>query len=289
MKMNLSVVRTALSVAMTLVLSMSVLADTVRLKDGSLIKGKIVNFADGRFTIVIGDGTRRRELSLSADEIASIEFDSPASEASQRNYSNESKVVPVSSPKPLPRQVITDNTNSRNDSTRQTDTDKDETPVEVDTTPATPSKARTTTNQPPITNIPNRTSTSTSSTKAPVSLNVRVLADNTANGWTNSGFVVKKGQVIRITASGIVSIGKGRTAAPSGLADVDDADKLLKAVPTGALIAVIGDDNNDFIYIGASREFTAGRDGTLYLGVNEGNLNDNSGSFDAKVEIDPQY
>jgi hypothetical protein len=61
----------------------------------------------------------------------------------------------------------------------------------------------------------------------------------------------------------------------------------LKSVPTGALLAVIGDDNNDFIYIGASREFTAGRDGALYLGVNEGNLNDNSGAFDVKIEILP--
>jgi len=51
------------------------------------------------------------------------------------------------------------------------------------------------------------------------------------------------------------------------------------------LIAVIGDDNNDFIYVGSEREFTATRDGALFLGVNEGNLNDNSGTFDVKIEI----
>jgi len=288
MKRNLSVVRTALSVALAFMLSMSVLADTVRLKDGSLIKGTIVNFADGRFTIVIGEGTRRRELTLSAEEIASIEFESrPAAEITQRTNTSEPKIVPVRSPNPAPRQVVTDNTNSRNDSTRSADTDKDDTPVEVDTTVSTTPKTRTTT-PPPASTVPNRPTTNTSSTKAPVSLNVRVLADNTANGWTNSGFVVKKGQVIRITANGTVSLGAGRTSAPSGLADVEDPNKLLKAVPTGALIAVIGDDNNDFIYVGGSREFTAGRDGTLYLGVNEGNLNDNTGSFDAKIEIDPQ-
>ena len=56
-------------------------------------------------------------------------------------------------------------------------------------------------------------------------------------------------------------------------------------MPTGALIAVIGDDNNDFIYIGELCEFTAARDGALYLGVNEGDLSDNKGSYDVKIEI----
>jgi hypothetical protein len=98
---------------------------------------------------------------------------------------------------------------------------------------------------------------------------------------------VKKGQRIRISGTGEVSIGRGKKTGPSGLYDVDDGQKLLKSVPTGALIAVIGDDNNEFIYIGAEREFTAARDGALFLGLNEGNLNDNSGSFDVRIEISP--
>jgi hypothetical protein len=114
---------------------------------------------------------------------------------------------------------------------------------------------------------------------------VKVLADNTANGWTNSGWIVKKGQRIRISGSGQVSIGRGKSTGPSGLYDVEDGEKLLKSVPTGALIAVIGDDNNEFIYIGTEREFTAARDGALFLGLNEGNLNDNSGSFAVTIQI----
>jgi len=39
----------------------------------------------------------------------------------------------------------------------------------------------------------------------------------------------------------------------------------------------IGDDNDDFIFVGRSRDFVAQRDGVLFLGVNEGNLSDNSG------------
>jgi len=45
--------------------------------------------------------------------------------------------------------------------------------------------------------------------------------------------------------------------------------------PTGSLIGVIGDDNDDFLLIGTRRDFVAQRDGVLFLGVNEGNLADN--------------
>jgi hypothetical protein len=56
--------------------------------------------------------------------------------------------------------------------------------------------------------------------------------------------------------------------------------------PTGGLICVIGDDNDDFIFIGKSRDFVAQRDGVLFLGVNEGNLADNTGIFDVVIEAE---
>ncbi len=45
-----------LAFAAVLVFSISavVLADTIRLKDGSIIKGKITAFGDGKFTIEMG-------------------------------------------------------------------------------------------------------------------------------------------------------------------------------------------------------------------------------------------
>ena len=269
MNRKLSTTRVLLSLFAIASLAFSAFADTIRLKDGSLIKGTIVNFADGRFTVAIGEGSRRRELSLSADEIASIEFDARPTESSYRSSATqESRVVPVST-KPTQKVVTTDDTN-KDDATRPAAKE-----VDTDTTPVRSSPSQ----NKPVTTTPSA---------PPVGFNVRVLADNTANGWTNSGFVVKKGQRIRITATGSVSLGKGQSATPSGLPDLEDPERLLKGVPTGALLAVIGDDNNDFIYIGSSREFTAGRDGALYLGVNEGNLNDNSGAYSVKVEIDPQ-
>ena len=290
-----STFRAVLSFAAVFVLSISVLADTIRLKDGSIIKGTITGFADGRFTVAIGEGSRRRELTLSAEEIASIDFDtrSPANSTSARaNQTNsDSKILPVST-KPAPKVQVTDNVKPQ---PAATETDSGKTPPKVTVTDNVKSQppvqtrnnpSNTTASKPAVRTQPNSSGTNTGSAKA-VSFSVRVLADNTANGWTNSGFVVKKGQRIRITGSGTVSLGKGHTTSPSGLADLEDPDKLLKSVPTGALLAVIGDDNNDFIYIGESREFTAGRDGALYLGVNEGNLSDNSGAFDVRVEVIP--
>jgi PA-IL-like protein len=239
--------RSFISLSVVVLLCASVFADTIRLKDGSIIKGRITAFTAGKFTIAIGEGTsRRRELSFDAEEIESIAFD-------RNDFSNRSADV-VTKPVPTNTPVV-------------------EEPVAIQ-----PKKNETETSK-PVT-IP--------ASIKPIVLNVNVLADSTANGWTNSGWVVKKGQRIRITGSGEVSLGKGQKASPSGIAALDDESKLLKSVPTGALIAVIGDDNNDFIYVGADREFTAVRDGTLFLGLNEGNLNDNSGTFKVKIEISPE-
>ena len=71
---------------------------------------------------------------------------------------------------------------------------------------------------------------------------------------------------------------------PGGIS-LSDSKKLMGSRLTGALIAVVGDDNDDFIFIGRASEFTANHNGILFLSVNEGNLKDNSGSFLARVKV----
>jgi hypothetical protein len=83
-----------------------------------------------------------------------------------------------------------------------------------------------------------------------------------------------------------VSLGGGRFATPAGLPGVPDNEKLMRTEATGALIAVIGDDNDDFLLISTRRDFVAQRDGVLFLGVNEGNLNDNTGTYDVVIEAE---
>src|SRR6266480_3181145 len=48
-------------------------------------------------------------------------------------------------------------------------------------------------------------------------IKVSVRADNTNNGWTNSGLVVRRGQRLRITSSGRVDWGRRGFSTPGGL------------------------------------------------------------------------
>jgi hypothetical protein len=260
-----------------LILSVSVFAfaDTIRLKDGSIIKGKIISFTGGVFTIVISDGARQRQMTFRADEIESIKFETDPATADIVKTSDPIKVDPPTISKENDSTIITvgQNNKSANSSTPATQTDVDKTENDAQTEDTTTSNTT--------------TSNTTTAAIKPVEINVKVLADNTSNGWTNSGWVVRKGQKIRITSSGRISLGGGRFSSSAGITSLPDGEKLMKDQATGGLIAVVGDDNNDFIFIGAEREFVATRDGALFLGVNEGNLNDNTGAFDVKVEISP--
>jgi hypothetical protein len=240
------IIKLFVTASLLFVFSISALADTIRMKDGSVIKGKIVEFKDQQFIIAIGDDSRgrKRQITVYADEIESISFDSAGTVPS------DTKAVPTNTTSPVkPMATVVDK------------------PID-------------TVKPPPVTKPAAKPGF------IPVSDNVKVLADNTANGWTNSGFVVRRGQRVRITAKGNISLGNGRFAKPDGDGSYADKDKLMSLKPTGGLIAVIGDDNDEFIFIGASNEFIAQRDGTLFLGINEGNLDDNSGAFDVTVEAE---
>jgi len=241
---------TAIAVVLLLVTA-SIFADTIRLKDGSIIKGKIVSFAGGSFIVKIGD----REMTFNSADIESIQFDSPMASSVITSNTDNPPVIISSVPKPTPQPS-----------------------PETTAVVTTPVSAEL-----PKENI----YTDGASNRKPISLNVKVLADDTSNGWTNSGWIVRKGQKIHIKGNGEVSLGNGKTSPSAGLSDAEDPQKLMQSVPTGALIAVIGDDNNDFIYIGMERTFTASRDGALFLGVNDGDLKDNAGAFDVTIEIDP--
>ena len=236
------------SFALGLALFVPAIADTIRLKDGNVIRGQVIGFRDQQFTVLVGSGSqgRRSRTIVYVEDVESIEFDSAttAAAAGLANDDSNNNTAPVYQP---PR------------SNPQPDTKR----------------------------TPTRT-TQPSTAGAPVffKIPVAVRADNANNGWTNSTLVVKKGQRLRITATGRVSLGGGRFSTPTGMPGSPDNDKLMRNEATGALIAVIGDDNDDFLLIGTRRDFVAQRDGVLFLGVNEGNLNDNTGTYDVVIEAE---
>jgi hypothetical protein len=246
-------VRPLLIVALVAGVCLPLLADTIRLKDGSVIRGQIVGFKNEQFTIVVGSGARGRKsrVTVYMEDVESIEFDS---------------VAGLTGPSD-------DNTNTNTNTNTQPSYQP-------------PSSNTQSNTQPSYTPPTNTSPTNTSAQPTFFQINIRVRADNASNGWTNSGLVVRRGQRLRINASGRISIGSNRSATPDGLANIPDRDKLMRNQPTGGVIAVIGDDNDDFIFIGRSRDFVAQRDGVLFLGINEGNLSDNSGQFEVVIEAE---
>ena len=241
--------RLLLSVLLLVSVSTPLLADTIRLKDGSVIRGQVIGFKDQQFTILIGGNARGRrgQTTVYVEDVDSIEFDAnntgAPSVTENTSAQNNPPIMRPSSPNDQPDNNVSD---SR-----------------------------------PVNTVPASSSTPTFFT-----IKVAVRADNANNGWTNSGLVVRKGQRIRISASGRVSLGRGRFSTPGGIATIQDNDKLMRNEATGALIAVIGDDNDDFLLIGPRREFVAQRDGVLFLGVNEGDLTDNTGTYDIVIEAE---
>jgi len=237
-----------LLLALTLLLSTAapLLADTIRLKDGSVIRGQVIGFKDQQFTILIGGSARGRrgQTTVYVEDVESIEFD-----ANTSSVTNTDDMTARNNPPPM----RPSNPNNQSDS-----------------------------------GISNPRSIDTGSSAPPTffTIKVGVRADAANNGWTNSGLVVRKGQRLRISASGRVSLGRGRFSTPGGLTMIQDSDKLMRNEATGALIAVIGDDNDDFILVGPRREFVAQRDGVLFFGVNEGDLADNTGSYDIVIEAE---
>jgi len=239
--------RLLLSVSLLLSLATPLLADTIRLKDGSVIRGQVIGFKDQQFTILIGGNARGRrgQTTVYVEDVESIEFDSRSGPATATDDGSMAR----NNPPPV--------INNRN-------------------TGSEPPAADPRIDGPSVSSAPPTFFT----------IKVPVRADAANNGWTNSGLVVRKGQRLRISASGRVSLGRGRFSMPGGLASVNDNDKLMRNEATGALIAVIGDDNDEFILIGPRREFVAQRDGVLFLGVNEGDLTDNTGSYDIVIEAE---
>src|SRR5262245_10505093 len=239
-------VHSLIALALMLGVTVPALADTIRLKDGSVIRGQIISFKHEQFTILVGSGARGRKsrITVYMEDVESIEFDNAGG-----------------------------NTSSQGDDSSNTSS------APVNTQPANNNS----TYQPP----PNNTSPANNNANPSFfQINVRVRSDNASNGWTNSGLVVRRGQRLRISASGRVNLGLNRYSTPDGLPSVMDKDKLMRNQPTGGLIAVIGDDNDDFIFIGHGHDFVAQRDGVLFLGVNEGNLSDNTGAFDVVIEAE---
>jgi hypothetical protein len=287
------------------------LGDTLHLKNGSVLKGKVTSFADDQFVVMLDTGSGRSlsKATVYMGDVARIEFDSTAVSTGDTPGVATQPAEP--SPRVFddpPRRTKPRDTTSTEPAPRTTQSG-DPQPREVgppDSQPASPPAREP---EPIVPDKPDRlekpVSTSAPVTTAPASDSVEgerltrkptgpvktVTVDVVGKrDWTSTGLIVKRGDHIRINASGTVVLdpGSGRSTGPEGITDLPDTKKLVPDQPTGALIGVIGADNDDFIFIGRATEFTAARDGLLFLSVNEGNLSDNTGTYKAVIEVQGQ-
>ena len=285
------------------------MGDTLHLKNGSVLKGKVTNFADDQFTVMLDTGSGRflSKATVYMGDVARIEFDSaaaaPASDAAStaaQPTEISSRVIDHPARETKPR-------NTPVETAPKTTQPSEPQPREVgppDSQPASPpAKDPETTSQPEKIEKPVTTPASTSTalpsdsaegerlTRKPGGPVKTVTVDVVGKrDWTSTGLIVKRGDHIRISASGSVTLDptSGRSTGPEGITDLPDPKKLVPDQPTGALIGVIGADNDDFIFIGRGSEFNAARDGLLFLSVNEGNLADNTGTYKAVIEVQGQ-
>ncbi len=244
MKIRKPVVSWVICLAAVTLIGSSVLADTIKLRDGSVLKGKVVSYAQRKFTIEVRIGGAVSQHVIPVEEVESVEFD--AGDAGTLSRADQLGVDP--SPAPPSRAGVP----------------RDNAPEIVTPDPGPP---------------PSDDNAGALPVIAEKTVSVAAAAD-----WTSTEIRVQKGQRIVITASGEVDLGDNHRAGPEGVS-LPDSRKLVAARPTGALLAVIGDDNNDFIFVGKAAEFVAPHNGVLFLSLNEGNIKDNAGAFVARVRV----
>lgn len=109
--------------------------------------------------------------------------------------------------------------------------------------------------------------------------NVQVTLDS---NWIDSGVYLRRGEQVQVSATGVITVGRSRIT-PDGLRSTDPSAPLPSA-NEGELIGAIGNDaRSPIIELGSNKEFTAERNGRLFLTANRGSFADARGSFDVRI------
>jgi len=253
-KIRKPVVSLVVCLAAVSLIGSSSLADTVKLRDGSILKGKVVSYTQRKFTIEVYIGGAISQHVVPVEEVESVEFDQADQGAISRAETSRSEPLGAGQPPAAPQRSGIPRDTAPRDNAPEVTTPDPGTPPGADNGGAIPVIAEKT-------------------------VSVAAAAD-----WTSTEIRIQRGQRIVITATGEVDLGDSQRTGPDGIS-LTDSRKLVAARPTGSLIAVVGDDNDDFIFVGSAIAFVAPHNGILFLSVNEGNLKDNTGAFVARVKV----
>ena len=121
------------------------------------------------------------------------------------------------------------------------------------------------------------------SSNAPANARSVVVPSNVP--WTNAGFNVARGQILRFESNGEIrmSTNGDDVGHPAGAASGRTADRApIPSVPVGALIARVG-NGNPFPIGNNSNGIEMPENGRLFFGVNDDHVQDNSGNYVVRI------
>jgi hypothetical protein len=102
--------------------------------------------------------------------------------------------------------------------------------------------------------------------------------------WTDTGIDVRAGQTVYFSASGKVRWGPNRKHGPAGEGGRHtNPNRPIPDRPAAALIGRVGEKGGVFFVGDGEGPVRIRASGTLYLGINDDYLRDNSGRFDVKI------
>jgi Ca2+-binding EF-hand superfamily protein len=131
------------------------------------------------------------------------------------------------------------------------------------------------------------TTESTASGVDPVGTAGRTVVVSARERWTDTGIIVRRGDVLTFNADGSIQLSSNSndTASPSGSASGRRApDSPVNTHPAGGLIARIG--NSAPVYVGdRANSLRAPVAGRLFLSVNDDHLADNNGEFRVNITV----
>jgi hypothetical protein len=117
----------------------------------------------------------------------------------------------------------------------------------------------------------------------PRGLRERDIMVSARQQWTDTGITIRNGQMVYFEASGRVRWGRDRQDGPEGENNSPrNPSRPIPSRPAAALIGRVGEDAPFFVG-GDTEGIRVRGSGTLYLGLNDETLEDNSGSFRVTV------
>jgi hypothetical protein len=101
--------------------------------------------------------------------------------------------------------------------------------------------------------------------------------------WTDTGLLVRRGELIAFSTNGTIEFGRNMSAGPDGNRDLPPNVRYpVRNMPVGGLIGRVG--NSAPFAIGSSTSpIPMPADGRLFIGVNDDGYQDNTGAFEVSI------